>query len=75
MAVRTLRVAAKLNSSTHRTLNGFLADQRHLWNAALQERIGAYEKCGKSISAYDQCKSLTQIRADDSDYAAISVAA
>lgn len=75
MVVRTLRFPAKLNTSTHRALNGFLAGQRHLWNAALEERIGAYQKPGKSISAYDQCKSLTQTRADDPDCAAISVAA
>ena len=67
MATRTLRFPAKLNPSTHHALNGFLVAQRHLWNAALEERIGAYQKPGKSISAYDQCKSLTQVRADDPD--------
>ena len=75
MATRTLRFPAKLNPSTHHALNGFLVAQRHLWNAALEERIGAYQKLGKSISAYDQCKSLTQVRADDPDYATVSVAA
>ena len=75
MVVRTLRFAAKLNSSTHRALNAFLTAQRHLWNAALGERIGAYEKCGKSISAYDQFKSLTLIGPDDPDYAMIAVTA
>ena len=75
MVARTLRFPAKLNTSTHRALNGFLAAQRHLWNAALEERIGAYQKRGKTITGYDQCKSLTQVRADDPDYAALSVAA
>ena len=75
MATRTLRFPAKLNPSTHHALNGFLVAQRHLWNAALEERIGAYQQLGKSISAYDQCKSLTQVRADDPDYATVSVAA
>ena len=75
MAVRTLRFPAKLNSSTHRALNAFLTAQRHLWNAALEERIGAYQKCDKTISAYDQFKSLTVIRTDDPDYAKIAVAA
>lgn len=39
--------------------------QRQLYNAALDERIGAWRKAGKSISRYDQQKSLTEIRADD----------
>ena len=30
---------------------------RHLYNAALEERIEAYRKAGKSISYFDQCKS------------------
>ena len=33
-----------------------------LWNDALEERIECYRKTGKTISAYDQCKSLTKIR-------------
>ena len=74
MPVRTLRFPAKLNRTTHAALERFLEDQRILWNAALQERIDAYGKCGKSISAYDQCKSLTAIRRDDAQhYARISV--
>ena len=75
MLTRTLRFRAKLNRTTHATLDRFLEDQRHLWNAALQERIDAYWKCGKSITAYDQCKSLTAIRSDDPHYAGIAVAA
>ena len=74
MSVRTLRFPAKLNRITHAALERFLEDQRNLWNAALQERSDAYRKCGKAISAYDQCKSLTAIRRDDPQhYARISV--
>ena len=73
--VRVQRFAAKLSPSTHDRLVRFLDDQRHLWNAALQERIEAYRKCGQSISVYDQFKSLTKIRADDPHYAGIAVAA
>lgn len=74
MSVRTLRFPAKLNRITHAALERFLEDQRNLWNAALQERSDAYRKCGKAISAYDQCKSLTAIRRDDPQhYARIAV--
>jgi len=34
----------------HRALAGILEQQRQLYNAALQERIEAYHKAGKSIS-------------------------
>lgn len=36
-----------------------------LYNAALQEWRDAYRMAGKSVSYYDQCKQLTQVRSDD----------
>ena len=36
-----------------------------LYNAALEERIGAYRNASKTITAFDQYKSLTMIRQDD----------
>ncbi len=39
-----------------------LRGHQQLYNAALQERSEAWQKCGKSISYADQCKSLTVIR-------------
>ena len=41
---------------------------RALYNAALEERIEAYRKAGKSIGFADQCKSATAIRLDDPAY-------
>ena len=66
--MRTYSYKAKCSKQTHQNLDEFLAQQRILYNAALQERIDCYRKTGKSISFYDQCKSLTLIRADDADY-------
>lgn len=43
-------------------LSDLLRQHKDLWNAAMQERIDAYRKIGKSISYEDQCASLTQIR-------------
>ena len=37
---------------------------KDLWNAALEERIDAWRKAGKSISYEDQCRSLTQVRGE-----------
>ena len=39
-----------------------LRGHQQLYNAALQERSEAWQKCGKSITYADQCKSLTTIR-------------
>jgi len=44
-----------------------LRQHKDLWNAALEERIDAWRKrdtTGKSISYEDQCRSLTQVRAE-----------
>lgn len=45
---------------------------RMLYNAALEERIEAYRKAGKSISFADQCKSLTTIRGQDAAFLAVN---
>ena len=49
----------------HRALEMILEQQRQLANAALEERIDCYAKTKKSITEYDQSKSLTLIRQAD----------
>jgi len=43
--------------------------QRTLYNAALEERIGAYKKCGVTVTKYDQSYQLKDIRAENEDVA------
>jgi putative transposase len=45
-------------------LNGELSEACELYNAALEERIGAWKVCRKSIGYYDQSKQLKPMRAD-----------
>jgi putative transposase len=45
-------------------LNGELRDAASLYNAALEERIGAWKVCRKSINYYDQANQLKAMRAD-----------
>jgi putative transposase len=45
-------------------LNGELRDAASLYNAALEERIGAWKICRKSINYYDQANQLKAMRAD-----------
>ena len=52
-------------------LLGHLRLHQQLYNAALQERIEAYQKCGISITYNDQQASLTQIRAEHPEYKAL----
>ena len=48
----------------HDKLRAALDHTRQLYNAALAERIDCYRKTGKSRSWQDQCKGLTELRAD-----------
>lgn len=48
----------------HDKLRAALDHTRDLYNAALEERIDCYRKTGKGRSWYDQCKGLTELRAD-----------
>ena len=54
-----------------RALDAILEQQRQLYNAALAERIDAYQKGGITIGETQQSKSLTQIRNDDPAYAMV----
>jgi len=53
------------NKAQHKALIILCEQQRLLYNAALEERIGCYQKTGKTINGFDQCKSLTEWRRDD----------
>jgi len=57
----------------HAALESLLESQRLLYNAALEERIGAYRR-GISLSYFDQTRGLTQWRASDPDAAALPLA-
>ena len=60
--------------STWRQLEAMLDTQRCLYNAALEERIDCYRKTGKSLTYFDQAKSLTVCRKVLPDMAAVPVA-
>jgi putative transposase len=49
----------------HRALEAILESQRQLYNAALQERIGAYRSAKLTRTYYDQTKALTEWRRSD----------
>lgn len=45
---------------------------QRLYNGMLEERRGAYQKAGKSLTAYDQMKSLPEVKAALPEYAGVN---
>ena len=56
-------------------LDRMLASFCALYNAALQQRIEAYRRRGRSLGYVDQANELRAVRAEDSDLAAFSYSA
>jgi putative transposase len=50
-------------------LSALLRHRQQLYNAALEERISAWQKAGKSISCADQFSSLTTLRSELPEWA------
>lgn len=71
--IRTYKCRAKLSGTGHEKLSRVFQMCADLYNACLEERIDCYKKTGQSRTYYDQCKALTQVRADDPEYGSISV--
>jgi len=63
--IRSVIVKLRKDAAVDAALQSALDRCRDLYNAALQERRDAYRHHGASPSFYDQCKSLTEIRAAD----------
>ena len=60
----THRYRLNLSRADHARLSAALDHGRALFNAALEERIDCYRKTGRTLTAYDQMKGLTELRAD-----------
>ncbi len=72
---KVFKCRARLTPASHRRLGEVLRLCCGFYNAALEERIGAWMKAGISISYSDQCKSLTAIRNNTQfpEFAALSI--
>jgi len=55
------------SKAQHRALEAIVEDQRQLYNAALEERVGAYRNAGLTRTYVDQCRALTEWRRSDPD--------
>ena len=63
--IRSYRYLLQMNARLGRSFEAAMAVSNQIYNAALEERISAWQKAGKSITKFDQIKSLTQVRAQD----------
>ena len=72
-AHKTYRQRGYCTAGGHRRLDGVLRECATLYNAALQERRDAHRMAGKSITYYDQCRSLTGVRSDLPEWEAMSL--
>ena len=61
---RTYKFRLLPSRKQHQALRAICESQRQLYNAALLERIDCYRKTGKGRNYLDQCKALTELRAD-----------
>jgi len=68
---RTYTYPLRPTTAQAATLTGWLHACCVLYNAALEERRGAWRKCRVSVRRYQQQVSLTQVRAENAEYAAI----
>jgi putative transposase len=57
------------NTEQRQTLNRILEIHRQVYNAALQERRDAWQRCGISIRYTDQANQIKEIRSFDADVA------
>jgi putative transposase len=57
----------------HFALEANLESQRQLYNAALEERIGAFRNAGVTRTYIDQCKALTEWRQSDPEAVSVPV--
>lgn len=69
--VRTFLFRLSPSRAQHASLALILSNQRHLYNAALQERRDAWSKNSTLISMNEQTKSLTEIRSFDDSYGGV----
>lgn len=63
--IRSYRYRLQMDGRSGAAFEAAVSVTNQIYNAALEERISAWSKAGKSITKYDQQKSLTQIRTED----------
>ena len=64
----TYKVRLNPTAAQHCAMDAARRRSQQIYNAALEERIGAYRKSGITRTYIDQCKGLTEVRADGTPF-------
>lgn len=66
--IRSFRYPLRPNKAQEAILDTYLWRCRQVYNAALEQRLAAYRKQGRTLSRYDQQKDLALLRQGDQDF-------
>ena len=72
MIVGTYKCRARISRAGHERLGEIFKLSAELYNAGLESRIDCYKKTGKGRSFFDQCKELTEVRAELREFEEVS---
>ena len=70
--IKTYKCRSKLSAAGHERLGEIFRLSAELYNAGLESRIDCYRKTGEGRSYYDQCKELTEVRAELREFEEVS---
>ena len=70
--LRKVTYALYPNATQEAALLDMKGSHLRLSNAALEQRISAYRRCGVTVRFKDQCKDLTDLRAADPEFKALN---
>lgn len=70
--VKTYKCRTKISKTGHKRLGEIFSLSAELYNAGLESRIDCYKKTGKGRSFFDQCKELTELRAELCEFEEVS---
>ena len=70
--VKTYKCRTKISKAGHKRLGVIFSLSAELYNAGLESRIDCYKKTGKGRSFFDQCKELTELRAELREFEEVS---
>ncbi len=65
---RAFKYKAAVNQKTEKNAQDWLGLCQRLYNAALEQRIDAFQRCGKTVSEFDQAKELKVLKQDFPEY-------
>ena len=70
--IRTYKCRARISRTGHQRLGEIFKLSAELYNAGLESRIDCYRKTGKGRSFFDQCRELTEVRAELREFEEVS---